>query len=38
MRVAAGVGERSMCPYCQTEVDDYDALIAHMSVCDQMED
>ena len=30
--------EPSMCPYCASEFDDYEALIAHMAVCDQMED
>ena len=30
--------ERSVCPYCTSEFDDYDALIAHMAVCEQMED
>ena len=30
--------ERSMCPYCHTEVDNYDLLIAHMESCEFMED
>ena len=30
--------EPSMCPYCASEFDDYEALIGHMAVCDQMED
>ena len=30
--------EPSMCPYCASEFEDYEALIAHMAVCDQMED
>ena len=30
--------EPSMCPYCASEFEDYEALIAHMAACDQMED
>jgi hypothetical protein len=30
--------ERSMCPYCLREFADYEALIAHMQTCEDMED